>query len=110
MTDTVDPAIAAVASGTSSDPFAVLGRHEVTVDHRPAVVLRTMQPGASAVELITADAVTPMPGLVYTFLLFTVLYCFLGVIVAWLLYRQIIRSPRPDEWSRQYDPRKAAHV
>ena len=61
MTDTADPAIAAVASGTSSDPFAVLGRHEVTVDQRAAVVLRTMQPGASAVELITAGAVTPMP-------------------------------------------------
>ena len=32
------------------------------------------------------------------------LYCFLGVIVAWLLYRQIIRSPRADEWSRIYAP------
>jgi 1,4-alpha-glucan branching enzyme len=60
-TDTADPVIAAVASGTSGDPFAVLGRHEVIVDHRPAVVLRTMQPAASAVELITAGAVTPMP-------------------------------------------------
>jgi 1,4-alpha-glucan branching enzyme len=59
--DTADPAIAAVASGTSDDPFAVLGRHEVTVDRRAAVVLRTMQPAASAVELITPNAVTPMP-------------------------------------------------
>jgi 1,4-alpha-glucan branching enzyme len=50
-----------VASGTSADPFAVLGRHQVTVDHRPALVLRTMQPGATAVELITPNAVTPMP-------------------------------------------------
>ena len=33
----------------------------------------------------TADAVTPMPGLVYPFLGFTILYCFLGVIVGWLL-------------------------
>jgi cytochrome d ubiquinol oxidase subunit I len=54
--------------------------------------------------LRTADAVTPMPGLIYPFLLFTVLYCFLGVIVAWLLYRQIIRSPRPTEWTRVYTP------
>ncbi len=61
VTDTADPVLAAVASGTSSDPFAVLGRHEVTVDRRPAVVLRTMQPAASAVELITSGAVTPMP-------------------------------------------------
>jgi cytochrome d ubiquinol oxidase subunit I len=52
----------------------------------------------------TADAVTTMPGLIYPFIVFTVLYCFLGVIVAWLLYRQIIRSPRADEWSRIYAP------
>ncbi len=43
--------------------------------------------------LKTADAVTPMPGLVVPFVAFTLLYCFLGVIVAWLLYRQIVRSP-----------------
>ncbi|HEY9014638.1 MAG TPA: cytochrome ubiquinol oxidase subunit I, partial [Gemmatimonadales bacterium] len=54
--------------------------------------------------LRTADAVTPMPGLVVPFLLFTLLYCFLGVIVAWLLYRQIIRSPKSSEWSRSYAP------
>jgi cytochrome bd ubiquinol oxidase subunit I len=52
----------------------------------------------------TADAVTPMPGLVVPFLLFTLLYCFLGVIVAWLLYRQILRSPKSTEWSRVYAP------
>jgi cytochrome bd ubiquinol oxidase subunit I len=46
--------------------------------------------------------VTPMPGLVVPFLLFTLLYCFLGVIVVWLLYRQIIRSPTSIEWSRLY--------
>jgi len=56
----------------------------------------------------TADAVTPMPGLVYPFAVFTILYCFLGVIVAWLLYRQIIRSPRPDEWTRIYPPKRVA--
>jgi cytochrome d ubiquinol oxidase subunit I len=58
----------------------------------------------------TADAVTPMPGLVYPFVVFTVLYCFLGGIVAWLLYRQIIRSPRPDEWTRIYAPKRTAGV
>ena len=56
--------------------------------------------------LRTADAVTPMPGLIVPFLGFTLLYCFLGAIVAWLLYRQIIRSPRPAEWSRIYAPRE----
>ena len=54
--------------------------------------------------LRTADAVTPMPGLVVPFVLFTLLYCFLGVIVGWLLYRQIIRSPKSSEWSRRYTP------
>src|SRR5256885_16996145 len=48
--------------------------------------------------LKTADAVTPMPGLMVPFLTFTLLYCFLGVIVAWLLYRHIIRSPTEPEW------------
>ena len=54
--------------------------------------------------LRTADAVTPMPGLIVPFLGFTLLYCFLGLVVAWLLYRQIIRSPRPTEWTRIYVP------
>ncbi|MBA2684773.1 MAG: cytochrome ubiquinol oxidase subunit I [Gemmatimonadaceae bacterium] len=47
--------------------------------------------------LRTADAVTPMPGLIVPFLLFTALYLFLGSIVAWLLYQQVLRSPRDDE-------------
>ena len=49
------------------------------------------------VVLKTADAVTPMPGLIVPFLTFTLLYCLLGVIVVWLLYRQIILSPRVAE-------------
>ena len=60
--------------------------------------------------LRTADAVTPMPGLIVPFLLFTLLYFFLGVIVVWLLYRQIIRSPAPTEWSRIYTPRRVPGV
>jgi cytochrome d ubiquinol oxidase subunit I len=60
--------------------------------------------------LRTADAVTPMPGLVVPFLLFTLLYCFLGVIVAWLLYRQIIRSPKSTDWSRVYSPAATRHA
>jgi cytochrome d ubiquinol oxidase subunit I len=47
--------------------------------------------------LRTADAVTPMPGLIVPFLTFTALYVLLGVIVAWLLYQQIVRSPRGDD-------------
>jgi cytochrome d ubiquinol oxidase subunit I len=59
--------------------------------------------------LRTAEAVTPMPGLIVPFLGFTLLYCFLGVIVAWLLYSQIIRSPRDSEWSRRYAPEPSRH-
>jgi cytochrome d ubiquinol oxidase subunit I len=55
--------------------------------------------------LKTADAVTPMPGLIVPFLTFTLLYGFLGVIVVWLLYRQIIRSPTVPEWRGFYMPR-----
>ena len=56
--------------------------------------------------LRTADAVTPMPGLIVPFVTFSLLYCFLGVIVAWLLYRQIIRSPSANEWTRVYAPER----
>lgn len=42
--------------------------------------------------LKTKDAVTPMPGISYTFLLFTVIYVFLSFVVAWLLKRQVIRA------------------
>ena len=55
--------------------------------------------------LRTSEAVTPMPGLTYTLAGFTALYCFLGVVVAWLLYSQIIRSPRAREWHRIYSPK-----
>jgi cytochrome d ubiquinol oxidase subunit I len=51
------------------------------------------QPWAISGVLKTADAVTPMPGLVVPFLTFTLLYCVLGAIVTLLLYRQIRRSP-----------------
>jgi len=47
--------------------------------------------------LKTADAVTPMPGLIVPFLSFTVLYIFLGIIVAYLLYQQVLKSPRGDD-------------
>ncbi len=40
------------------------------------------------------DAITPMPGLVIPFVVFTLLYVFLAVVVAWLLFRQVAQSPR----------------
>lgn len=45
--------------------------------------------------LRTADAVTPMPGLIVPFVTFTILYVFLGVIVTWLLWTQIISPTKP---------------
>jgi len=45
----------------------------------------------------TADAVTPMPGLVVPFVVFTLLYFFLGAIVVWLLSRHVLGSPRVAE-------------
>jgi cytochrome d ubiquinol oxidase subunit I len=40
----------------------------------------------------TADAVTPMPGLVVPFVTFTLLYLVLGVVVLALLKRQVFAS------------------
>jgi cytochrome d ubiquinol oxidase subunit I len=37
----------------------------------------------------TKDALTPMPGLVYPLILFTVLYVVLAALVTWLMVRQI---------------------
>src|SRR5258705_6984376 len=45
----------------------------------------------------TAEAVTPIPGLVVPFLVFTGLYAGLGVVVAWLLHQQVLRSPEATE-------------
>ena len=43
--------------------------------------------------LKTADAVTPMPGLIVPFTAITLLYCGLAVIVGRLLSRLIVQSP-----------------
>jgi cytochrome d ubiquinol oxidase subunit I len=45
----------------------------------------------------TADAVTPMPGLVVPFLTFTVLYLLLAAAVVWILHRQIVQCPSIPE-------------
>lgn len=43
----------------------------------------------------TQDAVTPMPGIVVPFVIFTVLYVFLAFIVFFLLRRQFLETPVP---------------
>jgi 1,4-alpha-glucan branching enzyme len=50
-----DEALDAIVAGTSDDPFAVLGRHRVVVDGKPALLIRTLRPGASDVQLVTGD-------------------------------------------------------
>jgi 1,4-alpha-glucan branching enzyme len=55
-----DLALDALVSGTSDDPFAILGRHMTTVDGRRAVVVRTLQPAASAVDLVTGSRTIAM--------------------------------------------------
>ncbi|HET9134746.1 MAG TPA: cytochrome ubiquinol oxidase subunit I [Gemmatimonadales bacterium] len=55
--------------------------------------------------LRTADAVTPMPGLVVPFLAFTALYILLAIATAWLLWRQILMAPAEAEWHRVHVPR-----
>ena len=54
--------------------------------------------------LRTSDAVTPMPGLMVPFILITLLYCALGAVVVWLLWRQIVKTsgePVPHRSARR---------
>src|SRR3989441_2625063 len=53
-----EDALDAVAQGMSDDPFAFLGRHPTTSDGRKALVIRTMRPAASSVELVAFDGRT----------------------------------------------------
>ncbi len=61
------------------------------------------QPWVIQGVLRTADAVTPMPGLIVPFLGFTLLYILLAIAVVWLLRRQVLMAPdidTPGEVSR----------
>jgi cytochrome d ubiquinol oxidase subunit I len=51
--------------------------------------------------LRTKDAVTPMPGLVIPFTIFTLLYLVLGVIVVVLLRAQVFASPTAAEMAKR---------
>jgi 1,4-alpha-glucan branching enzyme len=55
-----DQVLDAVRTGTCDDPFAILGPHAATLNARPALVIRTMQPAASDVQLVTSDHAVPM--------------------------------------------------
>lgn len=54
----------------------------------------------------TEDALTPMPGIFYSFLIFTAVYVSLSVIVTFLLYRQIKMVPETYAQDKD-DPEKA---
>src|ERR1044071_8766776 len=53
-------ALGAVAEGLSDDPFAVLRRPPAAGRSPPGVIIRTLQPSASAVEVVAGDRVIPM--------------------------------------------------
>jgi cytochrome d ubiquinol oxidase subunit I len=73
-----------VALGTTMGFLAIEAGWTVTeVGRQPWVVFGVVR---------TRDAVTPVPGLIVPFVTFTLLYCGLGVIVVWLLYRQIVKT------------------
>ena len=50
----------ALASGTCANPFHVLGRHATVEAGLPALVVRTIQPRASSVELVANGRAIPM--------------------------------------------------
>jgi 1,4-alpha-glucan branching enzyme len=55
-----DDLLDAVAAGTADDPFALLGPHSTTRDGRPVIVIRTMQPSATSVDVVIGDQAMPM--------------------------------------------------
>lgn len=83
------PLLAAIAVGAPMGFLAIEAGWSVTeVGRQPWVIYGVLR---------TADAVTPMPGLIVPFLTITLLYCFLGAIVVWLLYEHVHGSPRVAE-------------
>ena len=52
--------LGALAAGTCANPFSVLGRHAAVEDGLPAILVRTIQPHASSVELVANNQVIPM--------------------------------------------------
>jgi 1,4-alpha-glucan branching enzyme len=55
-----DAHVRALVSATCTDPFGVLGPHGLTIDDRPAVVVRTLQPAARKVELLVGSQALEM--------------------------------------------------
>ncbi|HET7598879.1 MAG TPA: cytochrome ubiquinol oxidase subunit I [Gemmatimonadales bacterium] len=68
------------------------------------------QPWIIAGVLRTADAVTPMPGLVVPFTFFTLLYVALTAAVVWLMRRQILETPPAEAWAAPAAAKEAARA
>jgi cytochrome d ubiquinol oxidase subunit I len=60
--------------------------------------------------LRTADAVTPMPGLVVPMVTFTTIYIFLAFVVVFILRRQVFESPRVTAPAQARATKRAAAV
>jgi 1,4-alpha-glucan branching enzyme len=56
----MNDAVLALVEGRGDDPFAVLGRHDATLQGKPVHVYRTLQPAADRVELVVGDRMVPM--------------------------------------------------
>ncbi len=50
------------------------------VGRQPWIIYKVMK---------TADALTPVPGIQYSFVMFSILYIILSILVTWLFYRQV---------------------
>jgi cytochrome d ubiquinol oxidase subunit I len=68
------------------------------------------QPWVVTGVLRTAQAVTPMPGLQFTLLGFSLLYLMLAWVVTRLLYGLIVETPAETEWHREYSPPGRSHA
>jgi cytochrome d ubiquinol oxidase subunit I len=92
----------AVAAATPAGMIAIEAGWVVTeVGRQPWIIHGVMR---------TAEAVTPMPGLIVPFILFTLLYFFLAAVVVWLLLRQVTASPRILAGAERGEERKIKEV
>lgn len=66
------------------------------------------QPWVITGFLKTADAVTPMPGLVIPLVMYGLLYVLLGIVVVWLMLRHVSASPEQYEMKPLTEQVKAA--
>ncbi|MEO8324297.1 MAG: cytochrome ubiquinol oxidase subunit I [Nitrospirota bacterium] len=66
------------------------------------------QPWVIVGYLKTAEAVTPMPGLIIPFMMFAALYIFLTCIVIWLMWRHVSATPRQFEMASPADKAEPA--